>query len=136
MNGFSFPLIMEEEICQGQRQNIYILITSRHGCREARSYCGSGTILGVERFKDLHCQLYHHSLAVWLWDLPFPWTQPVLLRGSTPRYSQGIGSGTPTDTNLWMLKPLTQNSVAFAHGSAHPTLYFKSSRLLTTPNTM
>lgn len=37
---------------------------SRHGCHEARSYCGSGTILGVERFKDLHCQLYHHSLAV------------------------------------------------------------------------
>ena len=27
MNGFSFSLIMEEEICQNQRQNIYILIT-------------------------------------------------------------------------------------------------------------
>ena len=26
-----------------------------------------------------------------------------------------------------MLKSLTQNRVAFAHGSAHPTLYFKSS---------
>lgn len=45
---------------------------SRHGCHEARSYYGSVTILGVERFKDLHCQLYHHPLAAWLWDLLSP----------------------------------------------------------------
>lgn len=111
---------------KSEAEHLYSNNISRHGCHEARSCCGSVTILGVERFKDLHRQP-HHPLVVWLWDLPFPWTQPVLLRGSTPRYPQGISSRIPTDTNLWMLKSLIQNSVAFAHGSAHSTLYFKSS---------
>lgn len=63
---------MEEELCQNQRQNIYILITYLDTGHGARSYCGSATILGVERLKDLHCQLYHHPLAAWLWDLLSP----------------------------------------------------------------